>query len=219
MAEIKLKKPILMFFYGFPGAGKSFVAKNIAGQLKVALVSEDALRRGLFTNPQYNEQENQIVRFVSNYLTEQLLKSGSSVVYDANIAHVGHRRNLRNLATKHKAENLLVWVQIDPESALLRVQKGGRRRPEDKKADKYSKNVFDQHLTRMQNPKDEAYVVVSGKHSPATQKSAILSRLYQIGLVESSAIQSHVAAPGLINLVPMPNPGRVDLSRRNITIS
>ena len=122
MAEITLKKPILIFFYGFPGSGKSFVAKNLAQHLKAALVSEDSIRGEFFKDPQYSDQENQIVRFVSEYLTEQLLKSGVSVIYDANIMRLGRRRYLRNLATKHKSDHLLVWIQIDPESAFLRRQ-------------------------------------------------------------------------------------------------
>jgi hypothetical protein len=70
----------------------------------------------------------------------------------------------------------------------------------------------------MQNPQAEDYLVISGKHTFATQKSAIINRLYQIGLIESGAVQSSIAKPGLINLVPNPHAGRVDLSRRNITI-
>jgi len=60
--------------------------------------------------------------------------------------------------------------------------------------------------------------VISGKHSFVTQKNAIISRLYQMGLISSDNVQHQVAKPELINLVPNPHNGRVDLSRRNITI-
>jgi hypothetical protein len=70
----------------------------------------------------------------------------------------------------------------------------------------------------MQNPQGEDYVVISGKHNFATQKSVIVNKLYQTGLIGSDVVQQHIAKPGLINLVPNPSAGRVDLTRRNISI-
>jgi len=71
----------------------------------------------------------------------------------------------------------------------------------------------------MQNPHGEDYLVVTGKHAFITQKGTIINRLYQMGLIGSNTVQANVAAPGLINLVPNPQPGKVDFSRRNISIS
>jgi hypothetical protein len=77
---------------------------------------------------------------------------------------------------------------------------------------------FDRQISGMQNPQSEDYLVISGKHTFATQKSAIVSRLYQMGILVSNAVQTSVTKPGLINLIPNPSMGRVDLSRRNINI-
>jgi hypothetical protein len=70
----------------------------------------------------------------------------------------------------------------------------------------------------MQNPQAEEYLVISGKHSFTTQKGAIINRLYQTGLISSENVQGNVTKPELVNLVPNPHTGRVDFSRRNITI-
>jgi hypothetical protein len=70
----------------------------------------------------------------------------------------------------------------------------------------------------MQNPQGEGYLVISGKHTFTTQKGAVISKLYQMGLVSSEQVQHNVAKPELINLVPNPLAGRVDMSRRNISI-
>jgi len=39
-----------------------------------------------------------------------------------------------------------------------------------------------------------------------------------LGMVNAGSVQSHVAKPGLVNLVPNLQAGRVDHSRRNISI-
>jgi hypothetical protein len=79
--------------------------------------------------------------------------------------------------------------------------------------------TFERQLAGMQNPQGEDYIVVSGKHTFSTQKNAVINRLYQKGLVGSGTVQNSVAKPNLVNLVPNLHAGRVDLTRRNITIS
>jgi hypothetical protein len=71
----------------------------------------------------------------------------------------------------------------------------------------------------MQNPEGEDYLVISGKHTFDTQKNAVINRLYQMGLIGSDTIQHTITKPGLINLIPNPHAGRVDLTRRNISIN
>src|SRR5438067_1336980 len=103
--KVTLSKSVLICLYGFPGSGKSYVARNLAETIQIANVSGDRVRSELFENPRYDTQEN-----------------------------------------------------------------------------------------------------------------AIVSRLYHMGLISSDVVQHSVAKPGLVNLVPNPHAGRVDLSRRNIVI-
>jgi hypothetical protein len=114
---------------------------------------------------------------------------------------------------------MLIWIQIDLDSAFSRTQVRDRRTMDDRYAEPQTKATFDKQVSGMQNPQAEDYVVVSGKHTFSTQKSAIINRLYQSGLIASGAVQHTIAKPELVNLVPNPRAGRVDLSRRNITIS
>jgi hypothetical protein len=112
----------------------------------------------------------------------------------------------------------LIWLQIDQDSALFRAQNRDRRTSDDKYSLPANQEFFQSQLNGMQNPQGEDYLVISGKHTFITQKSAIINRLYQMGLIGSEYVQSSVAKPELVNLVPNPHSGRVDLSRRNITI-
>jgi adenylylsulfate kinase-like enzyme len=59
--KITLAKPVLICFYGFPGAGKSYVARNLSDSIQLANVSGDRIRSELFENPRYDAQENAIV--------------------------------------------------------------------------------------------------------------------------------------------------------------
>ena len=219
MAKIILSKPTLICLYGYPGSGKSYVARNLADEIQLANVSSDKIRSELFENPRYDAQENAIVTHLMDYMSEEFLNAGVGVVYDANALRSTQRRKLRELARKHHAEYLLIWLQIDVDSAFSRTQERDRRTSDDKYAEPQTKNTFDRQAAGMQNPQGEDYIVISGKHTFATQKSAVINRLYQTGLIGSGTVQHSVTKPELVNLIPNPRAGRVDLSRRNISIN
>jgi predicted kinase len=217
--KITLAKPVLICLYGFPGSGKSYVARNLVDVVQMAHVSGDRIRSELFENPRYDAQENAIVTHLMNYMTHEFLNSGVSVVYDANSLRISQRRTLRELARNNKAEFLLIWLQIDPDSAFARTQDRDRRTIDDRYAQPQDSNTFEKSLSSMQNPQPgEEYLVISGKHTFTTQKNAVVNRLYQQGLISTDVVQNSVAKPGLVNLIPNPHAGRVDLSRRNIVI-
>lgn len=220
MSKVVFTKPVLLCLYGYPGSGKSFVARNLATSVEMAHVNADRIRSELFQNPRYDAQENAIVAHLMNYMTEEFLNAGVSVVYDTNALRSSQRRALRELARKHHAEYLLIWLQIDIESAYARTQARDRRTADDKHAEPQTQLTFDKQAAAMQNPKDEEYLVISGKHAFITQKSAIINKLWQKGLISSDALQHNVAKPELINLVPYPQQSvPEDLSRRNISVS
>jgi predicted kinase len=217
--KITLTKPVLICLYGFPGSGKSYVSRNLSDEVQLAHVSGDRIRSELFENPRYDTQENAIVTHLMNYMTHEFLNAGVSVIYDTNSLRVTQRRTLRELARTNRAEYMLIWLQIDPDSAFARTQDRDRRTTDDRFAQPQDNNTFARMLSGMQNPQPgEDYLVISGKHTFTTQKNAIVNRLYQIGLISTDVVQHSVAKPGLVNLVPNPHAGRVDLSRRNIVI-
>ena len=186
----------------------------------MAHVSGDRVRSELFQQPRYDTQENSIVHHIMNYMTEEFLSAGVSVVYDANVSRTGQRRMLKDLALKNRADFLLVWLQVDSDTAFNRTQRRDRRTSDDRFAQEQTRESFDKVVSEMQNPQpNESYMVISGKHSFITQKNAIINRLYQSGLISSEVVQQNVAKPELINLVPNPYSGRVDATHRNIPIS
>lgn len=218
MDKTTLDRPILVCLYGYSGSGKSFVARNLSTSLNMAHISADRIRSELFAKPRFDAHEDSIVRHLMNYMVREFLEAGVSVVYDANAMRVGQRRNLRELAKKHRAEYLLIWLQIDPTTAFARTQTRDKRTSDDRYAMEHTQETFENYIAGMQNPADEPYMVVSGKHAFNTQKNAIINRFYQIGLIKSDALRSNVTHPELINIVPVPMPNYEVESRRNISI-
>lgn len=218
MNKVSLSKPVLITLYGFPGSGKTYVSRQLSDELSIPHLSADRIRAELFEQPSYSRQENKIVEHLMKFMTQEFLKAGISVIFDINAFRQSQRIDLRNLARVNGADSLLIWIQIDPESALARVTSRDRRTSDDRYSMEHNENSFTALASGMQHPNNEDYLVISGKHNFATQRSAILNKLFQRGLVGSGAVQKNVTKPGLVNLVPNPKAGRVDMDRRNIVI-
>lgn len=220
MAKIHPTKPLLVQLYGYPGAGKTYFARQFCEQVQAAHVQDDRIRFELFEKPRYDAQENEVIAQLMDYMTGEFLNAGISVVYDTNAMRLAQRHNLREMARKSHAESLLVWLQVDADAAYHRTTKRDRRRSDDKYAATIDRERFNQIAARMQNPQNvEDYVVISGKHVFKTQMSAVVKRLHELNLITSDEAMSQVVKPGLVNLIPNnPTGGRVDMSRRNILI-
>ena len=219
MAKLSLSHPTLFLLYGFPGSGKTYFARQLCEELQAAHIQGDRIRHELFDNPRYDRQEDQIVYRLMIYMTEEFLKSGISVVFDMNAMRAAQRKQLRELALSNKALHSLIWFQIDLESSFTRVSKRDRRKIDDKYTMPLDRTTFDELVGKMQNPLiTEDYMVISGKHTFNTQRSAVIKKLYDMGLLQAAQTIAGIAKPALVNLVPNILGGRVDPSRRNITI-
>ncbi len=219
MSKLALTRPTLILLYGYPGSGKTYLARQLSEDIQAAHVQSDRIRFELFEQPRYDRQENQIVDHLMQYMTEEFLNAGISVLYDINAMRVTQRRELRELARKHRADVLLVWLQIDHDSAFVRATKRDRRKLDDRFTASIDQGTFRQIASGMQNPETtEDYVVISGKHTYPTQRNAVIKKLYDLGLVSTGGAGTKLVKPQLVNLIPNPSAGRVDPSRRNINI-
>lgn len=220
MAKTIPKQPVLLMLYGFPGAGKTFFARQFCEHIQAAHLEADRIRSELFEKPRYDKQETDVIAQLMNYMSGEFFAAGMSVVYDVNAMRLSQRHALRELARKSKALPLLIWFQMDADSAFQRNSRRDRRYSDDKYAAGYDRKVFESIAGHMQNPApSEDYIVVSGKHTFNAQFGAVVRRLRDLGVVGPSSSMPTVK-PGLVNLIPQPNlyRGRVDNSRRNINI-
>jgi predicted kinase len=218
MAKLYPSKPFLLMFYGYPGAGKTYFARQFVDSVQSAHLQADRIRGELFEQPRYDPQENDVVQQIMDYMSGEFLGAGLSVAYDVNATRSRQRRKLAELARRYGAQPLLIWFQMDQDTAFGRNLKRDRRRADDKYAARWDRTSFEDVISRMQNPAaGEDYVVVSGKHLFNMQQSAVISRLRSKGVLGHNEANSRVIKPGLVNLVPKTH-SRLDNSRRNIAI-
>ncbi len=120
---------------------------------------------------------------------------------------------------KPKSPQCWSGCKIDPETAYVRGTKRDRRKSEDQYAKDQTVASYEAVLHRMQNPENEDYVVISGKHTFHTQRAAVFKKFYELGIVTPAQLSQNIAKPALVNLIPQPQlGGRADLTRRNINI-
>lgn len=206
--------------YGLPGSGKSYVARQISDLLGMVHINSDQLRSELFEHPKHDKIENQTVTHLMDFMTEEFLKAGVSVVYDISVSRINDRRALRDLARNSGASELLIWMQIDADTAKQRSTNRDHRKLDDKYSTVINDDIFGKYTKALQNPQNEKYLVLSGKHIFNTQKTAILRRMQDLGLLNDELIKQKIAKPEMVNLISraQAQADRIDYSKRSIII-
>ena len=219
MDKIIPAKPVLILLYGFPGSGKTYFSRQFCEEIHAAHLEEDRIRAELFENPRFSKQENFALNRIMDYMTGEFLSAGISVVYDMNAMRIANRRQLRENARKHKAEVLIVWFQVDADTAFMRNVKRDRRRLDDRYAAGYDVENFKQLASHMQQPDvTENFIVVSGKHTYTSQRSTVIKKLADQHIIKPSAAMHKMVKPELVNLVPNGQKDSSQDGRRNIVL-
>lgn len=114
-------QPTLYLMLGYPGAGKTTIAKIIAEQTEAILLSSDAVRLQLFPEPQFTQEEHNQLYAALDQKTIDLLESGYSVIYDANLNRYQHRQEKYDICNETNAIPMLVWVRTSKDVARERA--------------------------------------------------------------------------------------------------
>jgi predicted kinase len=116
-----MKKPILYLMVGYPGAGKTTIAKMIHHATGAVHLWADVERHKMFEQPTHSKEESIQLYDELNRGAEALLAGGHSVVFDTNFNFHEDRQKLRDIASRHGAETIVVWVTIPVEVAKDRA--------------------------------------------------------------------------------------------------
>lgn len=199
MQSVRLKKPMVFLMLGYPGAGKTYFARQFAKHTGAVHLSSDRIRFELFEEPQFSEAENDVVNRLLYYMFDEVVATGGSVVFDANNNRRSQRKELADKARKQGAEICLVWVQTDLETSARRAANRDRRNPDDKYSYAVTSEAFDRSRKNLTKPKYEDYVVVSGKHVFRNQLHAVLKKLNDMQVLVISNANPRVALGGRVN--------------------
>lgn len=160
MKSLSLSKPHVVVMVGIPGAGKSFFADHFASTFQAPLLSRAAII-------DRDELSGESTDRIMEYMIDQLLKTKSTIIYEGIGGTLAARRLLAKKAHDAGYDVLYVWVQTDEATARQRALKNGTNDQE-----------FDVQVKKFTGIKDhEPSVVISGKHTYASQLKIVLRKL------------------------------------------
>jgi len=114
-------KPILFYTMGYPGAGKTTLAKSLELSYGFIHVHADKLAFELLTFPKYSKEEVNLVHGVMQDRAIDYLSNGQSLVYDASVNNFILRRKLVELAKNNGALAIGLWLNTPIKIALSRA--------------------------------------------------------------------------------------------------
>lgn len=176
---------------GIPGSGKTHFAKQFSETFNAPLIAADVVA----AHARDEESAGELIRsFVG-----ELLKTKQSIVVDAGGTSRKDRVEFNRFLRENGYEPLLVWVQVDSNTAKQRALKH-RKMPHEE---------FESALSKFSAPhQTEKPLVISGKHTYASQAKTVLKRL--------SEPRAHLSAsstypqPPISQLTRRPGSIRVD---------
>lgn len=168
MKSLSLSQPHLLIVTGVPGSGKTFFAEKFADTFRAPFVNYNKIA--------YLSEGSgkEAIDDLFDYQLTELLKTQQTILIEG----VGEARTDRiELARKAKAAGyvpLIVWVQTDPATAKDRLTRPVRG----KEQQLLSPEEYDRLLKHFTPPNaTEKTVVVSGKHTYASQAKVVLKKL------------------------------------------
>jgi gluconate kinase len=154
------QRAILVF--GAPCSGKTTFGKQFAAQFNATFYDLDALK-----------QEHNLSRQFILLLVEQIARTGSTLVFEGGNDTEKDRRELAEILRSAGYSPTLIWIQTDVSTIRARLKT--RLKSVDK-----AKTVYDSRIKALEGPSDaEMPIVLSGKHTYATQLKQVLTQLQE----------------------------------------
>jgi predicted kinase len=152
---------------GVPGAGKSFFAEHFSDTFSAPLVSWNVIRDELFNEPTFSKDEDVIVERIAQRMLAELMKTRATVLLETSVLTQTARQALAKTIHAAGYEPLFVWVQTDTATAKTRALKKGVPAAVVLAAEK--------KFTPFKE--SDPFIVISGKHTYASQLKIVLRRL------------------------------------------
>lgn len=183
-------KPHIIIMMGIPRSGKSFFAEHFAETFKSPIISFDRLRKEIFTYPSFSNDEDEIIAKVANYLLDEVLKTKRTVIYEGKTNLKSDRAKIIKKAKDAGYNPLLIWVQTEVSAARRRAIQSTVEKPA------LTVDEFDAKVRQFKVPtQNEKVIVISGKHTYASQMKLVLKHLIQPRNVDATTIDGTIRSP------------------------
>ena len=156
--------PHVIMMVGIPGSGKTTFAEHFAKTFHAPYINPGDLAENIGLNKTATEK-------VTKLLFDELIKTDRTLVYEGSTFTKAQRFELSKHAAKSGYKTITVWVQTEPYEAMRRATR--KLNPRALSVDEYEAAI-----KRFESPTAlEKPVVISGKHTYATQLKIVLKHL------------------------------------------
>lgn len=156
-----MDKPTLYLMVGYPGAGKTTVAKIIADRTGAVHLWADAERHKLFSEPTHSHEESTELYDKLNTEAAYLLAKEKSVVFDTNFNFMADREKLSDIGKDQGAKTIIIWLTTPVEVAKQRAIHAKDTR--NGYANHMTEEQFDTIVSKLEPPiKDEKIIKIDG---------------------------------------------------------
>ncbi|MFZ1302213.1 MAG: AAA family ATPase [Candidatus Microsaccharimonas sp.] len=165
MKPLTPASPHAIIMVGIPGSGKSTFAEHFAETFHAPIINEARIAFEAGLDPERTD-------IVSHFLLTEILKANKTFLYEATDLTKAKRAEFTKTVIKAGYRPLLVWVQTEANEAKRRATK-----PQPTGSG-LSDEEFDAAFYKFQAPgEQEKVVVISGKHTYASQLKIVLKQL------------------------------------------
>jgi predicted kinase len=171
-AMIKTVKLCLYIMLGYPGSGKSYVARQLSQASGATRLSQDRFRAELFENPREHmsaADDKRLLTFMNEKVVE-LLKAGTSVIYDANVTTYKDRTKIYEIASTFTADSYLVWVKTPID---VSIERNGPEQIDEAFRRAYVQMVTEYEKSFEQPKTNEQTILIDGQSSIEDQLDRI----------------------------------------------
>lgn len=161
MKPLTPSMPHLIIVMGIPGAGKTQFAEHFARTFHAPYINANTLQILSHADDVHTER-------LAIYTISEVMKAQRTFIYEGPTYSRAHRQSIAKLVQVGHFKPLLVWVQTDSVEAKKRVQR----------TRSYTSERFEELLDLFEVPlATEKPVVISGKHTFATQVKMVLKHI------------------------------------------
>lgn len=167
MKPLTPASPHAIIMMGIPGAGKSAFAEKFAETFQAPILNRPKLQQEL-------SLESDQLDKLSELILAEYLKTHRTLLIEGNADQKAKRDELTKKLNKAGYKVLFVWVQTDTNEAHRRATK------DYPKGSGLNSDEFDEIVAQFEPPHvKEHAIVISGKHTYATQLKIVLKQLAQ----------------------------------------